>query len=113
MKREPLHVITALITAGSFVFWKALLVFALTYVLVNIVYVGLCLATCQLVRDTEKPIEAEKPICRFAAITVFGLLCAYLGLDISVRGREKLMSQGICNAIKAISTAQSLSGGKI
>ena len=83
-------VITALITAGSFVFWKALLVFALTYVLVNIVYVGLCLATCQLVRDTEKPIEAEKPICRFAAITVFGLLCAYLGLDISVRGREKL-----------------------
>ncbi len=83
-------VITSLITTGAFVFWKALLVFALTYLLVNIVYVGLCFSTCHLVRDMEKPIEAEKPVCRFAAITVFGLLCAYLGLDITVRGREKL-----------------------
>ncbi len=83
-------IITALITAGAFVFWKALLIFLLSFVLVNIVYVGLCLATCHLVRDMEKPIEAEKPVCRFAAITVFGLLCAYMGLKITVRGMEKL-----------------------
>ncbi len=82
--------VTALITAGAFVFWKAALIFVLSYLVLNILFVGLALATCHLVRDMEKPIEAEKPICRFATVNVFGLLCAYMGLDVTVRGEEKL-----------------------
>lgn len=82
--------LTALITLGNFVLWQAALIFVGLFLAVNIVYIAWAFSTSARVRDIEKPIEAEIPVCRFAAISVFGLVCSYLGVKVSLRGVEKL-----------------------
>ena len=82
--------LTALFCMGNFVFWQAVLIFAGLFLAVNIVYILCAFSTSALVRDMEKPIEAEKPLCRFAAISVFGLVCSYVGANVTLRGEEKL-----------------------
>ena len=71
------------------------------FVLVNIVYILCAFSTSLLVKDIEKPVEKDIPLCRFAAVSVFGLLISYLGLRVSVRGMEKLPKDGrfllVCN----------------
>ena len=68
---------------------------------VNIVFFLLAFSTCLLVKDLEKPIEKEIPICRKAAVNVFRLLSAYMGLKVQMRGLEKLPEDGrfllVCN----------------
>ena len=82
-------VITGLITAGSFVLWQAVLVFLGCFLAVNVLYVFAAFSTSALV-DNTKPIEKEKPVCRVAAISVFEMVCSYLGLSMRVKGEEKL-----------------------
>ena len=82
--------LTALFCMGNFIFWQAVLIFAGLFLAVNIVYILCAFSTSALVRDIEKPIEAEKPLCRFAAISVFGLVCSYVGAKVTLRGEEKL-----------------------
>lgn len=93
--------LSAVIWAGSFAFWKIFLTALAIFLLENILYIFAAFMTSLLVKDTEKPIEKEIPVCRFAAISVFGLLCSYLGLKVEVRGMEKLPEQGrfllVCN----------------
>ena len=70
---------------------RASLLWALPLFLLEIIlYVLWAFSTSLLVKDTDKPIEKEIPICRFAAVSVFGLLCSLLGLSVTVRGLEKL-----------------------
>ena len=68
---------------------------------VNIVFILLAFSTCLLVKDLEKPIEKEIPICRKAAVNVFRLLSVYMGLKVQMRGLEKLPEDGrfllVCN----------------
>lgn len=68
----------------------AVLVFAGCYLAVNIIYIAWAFSTSALVKDLEKPIEKEIPVCRFAAVSVFGLLCSYMGLRVKVTGEELL-----------------------
>ena len=81
--------ITLLISLGTLAFWQALLLFVGVYLVVNIVFILAAFFTSFLV-DTKKPIEKELPICRLATISVFGLLCDYLGLRVTVEGEELL-----------------------
>ena len=70
--------------------WQAVLIFVGCYLAVNIVYIAWAFSTSRLVKDLEKPIEKEIPVCRFAAVSVFGLLCSYMGLRVRVTGEELL-----------------------
>ena len=70
--------------------WQAVLIFVGCYLAVNIVYIAWAFSTSRHVKDLEKPIEKEIPVCRFAAVSVFGLLCAYMGLRVKVTGEELL-----------------------
>ena len=81
--------ITLLISLGTLAFWQALLLFIGVYLAVNIVFILAAFFTSFLV-DIQKPVEKEIPICRFATISVFGLLCDYLGLRVTVEGEELL-----------------------
>ena len=57
---------------------------------VNILYILWAFSTCLLVKDMEKPIEREIPVCRTAAVNVFRLVSCYMGLKVEIRGMEKL-----------------------
>lgn len=70
--------------------WQAVLIFVGCYLAVNIIYIAWAFSTSRLVKDLEKPIEKEIPVCRFAAVSVFGLLCSYMGLRVRVTGEELL-----------------------
>ena len=70
--------------------WQAVLIFVGCYLAVNILYIAWAFSTSRLVKDLEKPIEKEIPVCRFAAVSVFGLLCSYMGLRVRVTGEELL-----------------------
>ena len=81
--------LTALICAGGFVFWQAALIFVGCFLAVNVVWVMAAFATSALA-DNSKPIEKENPVCRFAAISAFEMVCSYLGMSMGVKGEEKL-----------------------
>ena len=86
---------------AGFALWQAALLFVGAFVLANVLYILWAFSTSLLVKDIEKPIEKEIPICRFAAISVFGLLSAYVRLKVNMRGMEKLPESGrfllVCN----------------
>lgn len=83
--------LTALLAVGAaLALWKCLLIFVGIFLLLNILYIGWAFSTCLRVKDIEKPIEKDDSVCRRAAVSVFGLVCSYLGMDITVRGAEKL-----------------------
>ena len=94
-------ILTFLLCLGSFSFVKIFLTALGIFLAVNIVYILWAFSTCQLVRDTTKPIEKEKPLCRFATSTIFNMVCSYMGLGITVTGREKLPQDAkyllVCN----------------
>lgn len=91
----------ALCYAGGLALWLATLIFVGCFLLANILYILWAFSTSVLVKDTEKPIEKEIPVCRFAAMSVFGLVCDYLRMKVSVEGADKLPEDGrfllVCN----------------
>lgn len=92
-------VVTALVGLAV---WQAALLLIGSFLGLIIVYVLLAFCTCFLVRDMEKPIERAKPICRFAATSVFGLVCSLCRVNLRVWGREKLPGKAenfllVCN----------------
>ena len=93
--------IGTVICAGSFAFWKIFLTVLAVFLLENILYILWAFSTSLLVKDTDKPIEKEIPVCRFAAVSVFSLVISYLGLKVTVHGMEKLPKEGrfllVCN----------------
>ncbi|MBQ9684953.1 MAG: 1-acyl-sn-glycerol-3-phosphate acyltransferase [Oscillospiraceae bacterium] len=86
-------------TAG-FVFWKVLLVFALSYLAVNVLFI-LLWGLVSLFIDTAKPREKQFPLSRLGCNQISEFVCAYARLRVHVTGEEKLPQQGrflmVCN----------------
>ena len=83
-------VITALfIRASGFVLWKALLVFLLGYLAVNVLFI-LFWGLVSLFVDDSKPREKQFPLSRMGCNQISEFMCAYARLRVQVTGEEKL-----------------------
>ena len=88
------------VRAAGAVMWKGLLIFALCFAVLNLLYV-IGLAVVSLFVSTSKPISKQNALCRASCIGVAGLITGYSWIRTHISGMDKLPDAGrfvfVCN----------------
>ena len=81
------------VKAAGAVMWKGLLVFAASFVALNLVYI-LFVAVMSLFVSNTKPLVKQNPLCRSACVGMTGLILGYCWVRTHITGLDKLPDAG-------------------
>lgn len=81
------------VKAAGAVMWKVLLVFAASFVALNLVYI-LFVAVMSLFVSNTKPLVKQNPLCRSACVGMTGLILGYCWVRTHITGLDKLPDAG-------------------